>query len=246
MNVAADIGTAYKAGGTLAGLWDDAVLGPYTIDGKVVMVPYAADVTNVLWYNKKIFDENNLKAPTTWDEFFKEAETLKARGAKDADTPASAEKTIRTEDRNGDPRSFIGRATGDGISGTSSAHGAPDLPLSTTPARAFTEGLGQRSVRRLVKSMVDRFAGDLPDPLPADLRDRQHFMPIAEAVRIAHYPPDEEEHARARDDQYGVQPVEHRRFVELLVEPRLESQPFADRVGSRERQNRRREQRRVE
>ena len=24
------------------------------------------------------------------------------------------------------------------------AHGAPDLPLSTTPARAFTEGLGQR------------------------------------------------------------------------------------------------------
>ena len=32
-----------------------------------------------------------------------------------------------------------------------------------------------------------------------DLRQRQHFMPIAEAVRIAHYPPDEEAHAHARE-----------------------------------------------
>lgn len=46
--------------------------------------PYSVPVNvhrgNVLWYNKKIFDENSLKAPTTWDEFFKVADTLKAKG----------------------------------------------------------------------------------------------------------------------------------------------------------------------
>lgn len=35
---------------------------------------------NVLWYNKKIFDENKLTAPTTWDDFFKVADALKAKG----------------------------------------------------------------------------------------------------------------------------------------------------------------------
>ena len=35
---------------------------------------------NVLWYNKKIFDENKLTAPTTWDDFFKVADALKVKG----------------------------------------------------------------------------------------------------------------------------------------------------------------------
>jgi glucose/mannose transport system substrate-binding protein len=35
---------------------------------------------NVLWYNRKIFDENKLKAPASWDEFFKVADALKAKG----------------------------------------------------------------------------------------------------------------------------------------------------------------------
>ena len=47
---AADI-TAATQSGPLAGLFDDAVFGPATVDGKIVMVPYSADVTNVLWYN---------------------------------------------------------------------------------------------------------------------------------------------------------------------------------------------------
>ncbi len=50
---AADLTEAFKTG-PLAGLFDDATLEPYTIDGKVVMVPYSADVTNVIWYNKAI------------------------------------------------------------------------------------------------------------------------------------------------------------------------------------------------
>ncbi len=48
--------------------------------GQPYSVPVNVHRGNVLWYNKKVFDENNLKAPTTWDEFFTVAETLKMKG----------------------------------------------------------------------------------------------------------------------------------------------------------------------
>ena len=35
---------------------------------------------NVLWYNKTVFADNNLEPPTTFDEFFAVADTLKAAG----------------------------------------------------------------------------------------------------------------------------------------------------------------------
>src|SRR5512138_2137877 len=41
-------------------------------------VPVNIHRANVLWYNKKIFDDNKLTAPKTWDEFFKAADALKA------------------------------------------------------------------------------------------------------------------------------------------------------------------------
>ncbi len=60
---AADLTEAFKSG-PLAGLFDDATLSQYTIDGKVVMVPYSADVTNVMWFNKKILADANVAPPT--------------------------------------------------------------------------------------------------------------------------------------------------------------------------------------
>ncbi len=48
--------------------------------GEQYSVPVNVHRGNVLWFNKKIFDENKLKAPATWDEFFKVAETLKGKG----------------------------------------------------------------------------------------------------------------------------------------------------------------------
>jgi glucose/mannose transport system substrate-binding protein len=48
--------------------------------GAAYSVPVNVHRGNVLWYNKKVFDENNLRAPATWDEFFKVADTLKAKG----------------------------------------------------------------------------------------------------------------------------------------------------------------------
>lgn len=59
-------------------------------DGKVFAVPYIY-VSYGFIYNKELFDKYGLKAPKTWDEFYKVAETLKknkvtplALGTKDA------------------------------------------------------------------------------------------------------------------------------------------------------------------
>ncbi|MBI3975675.1 MAG: carbohydrate ABC transporter substrate-binding protein [Armatimonadetes bacterium] len=48
--------------------------------GEMYSVPVNVHRGNVLWYNKKIFDDNKLAAPTTWQEFFKVADALKAKG----------------------------------------------------------------------------------------------------------------------------------------------------------------------
>jgi glucose/mannose transport system substrate-binding protein len=51
-----------------------------TIDGHMYTVPLNIHRGNVLWINKKILADNGLTAPTTFDEFFKVADALKAKG----------------------------------------------------------------------------------------------------------------------------------------------------------------------
>lgn len=48
--------------------------------GEIYSVPANVHRGNVLFYNKKVFSDNGLKAPTTWDEFWTTAETLKGKG----------------------------------------------------------------------------------------------------------------------------------------------------------------------
>jgi glucose/mannose transport system substrate-binding protein len=43
-------------------------------------VPVNIHRSNVLWYDKKVFEDNGLTAPTTFDEFFAVCEALKAKG----------------------------------------------------------------------------------------------------------------------------------------------------------------------
>lgn len=76
---AADITDAVRSG-PLAGLFDDAVFPSATIDGKVVMLPYTADVTNVLWYDKQALADAGITPPTTWDELLAACDTLNAKG----------------------------------------------------------------------------------------------------------------------------------------------------------------------
>jgi raffinose/stachyose/melibiose transport system substrate-binding protein len=49
-------------------------------EGKAYLVPMTLDVTNVIWFNKKIFAEDGVKAPATWDEFMTVVKTLAEKG----------------------------------------------------------------------------------------------------------------------------------------------------------------------
>lgn len=56
-----------------------AALENITYDGKLYGSVICTPVS-VMWYNKKIFDENGLKAPETWDEFENVCKTLRENG----------------------------------------------------------------------------------------------------------------------------------------------------------------------
>ncbi|MET0771479.1 MAG: extracellular solute-binding protein [Candidatus Limnocylindrales bacterium] len=73
---AADL-TEYTTG-PLAGIWSDAVWPAASVDGKVVLVPHTADVTNVLWYNVPLFAEHGLTPPTTFEELLAVCDALVA------------------------------------------------------------------------------------------------------------------------------------------------------------------------
>ncbi len=48
--------------------------------GEIWSVPVNIHRANILWYNKKLFADNNLQPPTTFADFFKAADVLKAKG----------------------------------------------------------------------------------------------------------------------------------------------------------------------
>lgn len=76
---AADLTDAVETG-PIAGLFDPSIFESVTIDGKVVMIPHAADVTNVLWYNTDILEDAGVTPPTTWDQLIAACDTLNAKG----------------------------------------------------------------------------------------------------------------------------------------------------------------------
>lgn len=58
----------------------DTAKAPWqTPDGKMFAVPFAA-VSHGVYYNKTIFEQENLTVPTTWDEFITLCQTLKDKG----------------------------------------------------------------------------------------------------------------------------------------------------------------------
>jgi raffinose/stachyose/melibiose transport system substrate-binding protein len=75
----ADITEQFKTG-PLKGLFTDDTLKGFTLDGKVVMVPYSADVTNVLWFNKELLSKAAVEPPKTWDDLVAACSKLSAAG----------------------------------------------------------------------------------------------------------------------------------------------------------------------
>jgi glucose/mannose transport system substrate-binding protein len=60
--------------------YPQGVIDVLSKDGEIWSVPVNIHRSNVLWYNKKVFADNQLEPPTTLDEFFAAADTLKAAG----------------------------------------------------------------------------------------------------------------------------------------------------------------------
>jgi ATP-dependent DNA helicase RecG len=66
------------------------------------------------------------------------------------------------------------------------------------PVYPLTQGLYQRSLRRVVKEAVDRFGGLVRDPLPDGLRKRHALPELKQALRQMHYPDSMADYERAR------------------------------------------------
>jgi len=76
----------------------------------------------------------------------------------------------------------------------------PDEMLHTgrlVPVYPLTEGLTQRPLRRLMKRLVDGWADQVDDPLPARVRSGRALLPLPRAIRGAHFPETQDEHAAA-------------------------------------------------
>jgi ATP-dependent DNA helicase RecG len=58
------------------------------------------------------------------------------------------------------------------------------------PIYPLTQGLQNRTVRRVMREAIDQHVTKLPDPLPEEMRRRLKLQPIASAVSQMHYPTD--------------------------------------------------------
>jgi ATP-dependent DNA helicase RecG len=66
------------------------------------------------------------------------------------------------------------------------------------PVYPLTRGLHPRQVRRLMKEFIDRWAGQLVDFLPEELRKRLDLLGLSSAISQAHYPENDEVKDKAR------------------------------------------------
>src|SRR5207248_10695108 len=56
------------------------LLDKVSVGSDIYSVPANIHRGNELFYNKKVFSDNGITPPTTWDEFFTAADKLKAKG----------------------------------------------------------------------------------------------------------------------------------------------------------------------
>ena len=60
------------------------------------------------------------------------------------------------------------------------------------PIYSETEGLYQRTLRRLMKNIVDGYSDEMRSPIPAEIVERQDLIGFSEAFRRVHFPPEGE------------------------------------------------------
>lgn len=75
--------------------------------------------------------------------------------------------------------------------------GGPDALGRILPVHRATEGVSTNWMRRLVSEAL-RYAGDVPDPLPAHLRRDHGLMSLRHALKAIHFPRDAADAAQSR------------------------------------------------
>ncbi len=60
------------------------------------------------------------------------------------------------------------------------------------PLYPLTEGLGQHHLRRIIREALVELPSHLEEVLPESFREQNRLLPIAEAVRAIHFPPDQD------------------------------------------------------
>jgi ATP-dependent DNA helicase RecG len=60
------------------------------------------------------------------------------------------------------------------------------------PIYSETEGLHQRTLRKLMKSILDGYANELSSPIPQEIVERQDLIDFQESFRRVHFPPEGE------------------------------------------------------
>lgn len=74
------------------------------------------------------------------------------------------------------------------------------------PVYPLTEGLHQKVMRHIMKQVVDNFAGYVESSISEEILKRHHLIPLAEALREAHFPSVEADMARINS---GSTPAHH-------------------------------------
>lgn len=66
------------------------------------------------------------------------------------------------------------------------------------PVYSLTEGISQQKLRSALSRILDKFANRIEDPLPEEIRERQHLVPLRQAVTDWHYPASDETRGAAQ------------------------------------------------
>ncbi|GAB2571152.1 ABC transporter substrate-binding protein [Gracilibacillus alcaliphilus] len=61
-------------------VFPETIIDMNTIDGEIYGIPMNVHRNNMIWYNKKIFDDNGIEPPKTFADFFEIADTLQSKG----------------------------------------------------------------------------------------------------------------------------------------------------------------------
>ncbi len=77
------------------------------------------------------------------------------------------------------------------------------------PVYSETEGLHQKTLRRIMMEVVENYASNLMSPIPENICRRRHLMDIHRAIRDIHFPPQDEDIRLLNDMHSEV----HRRLI---------------------------------